>query len=158
MKSKISSPWTFFAKFIFPLSFFVVALIQIVSAWPGIPPPSNGAMWPPPLPYLSLAFPLLFVVFAIVYSGNLKRIYMDKKNLYISNYLKEIVVSIENIQSVEEYPGPRLRPAKIRFREATDFGMQVAFIPRDSSPPWRRSVVVSELRKLANLSDGSRNE
>jgi hypothetical protein len=141
---------TFFFKFIFPLLFLVGACSLIVFAWPGQNPASNGTTWPPLLIYLRLAFPLLIVGFVISHFGNLKRIYVDKKNLYISNYLKEIVVSIGNIQSVEEYPGPRLKPAKIRFREATDFGRQVEFVPRDSSPPWRRSVVVSELRKMAD--------
>lgn len=155
MKSKISSLWTFFAKFIFPLPFFVFALLQIISVWSAKNSTTNGTTWPPLLVYLWLGFPLGVVVSF----GNVKRIYMDKQNLYISNYLKEIVVPIRNVQSVEEYPGPRLRPAKIRFREATAFGMQVAFIPRDSHPPWRRSVVVSELRKMADLldSDGPKN-
>jgi hypothetical protein len=155
MKSAISSPWTFLFKFIFPLPFLVFALIQIASEWPAAPPPSSDA-----LIYLRLAFPLLFVGVAILISGNLKRLYVDKENLYISNYLKEIVVSVSKIQRIEEHLGPRFKATKIYFCEPTAFGTAVEFMPKDSFPPWRRSVVVSELRKLAKLSEseGPRNE
>jgi hypothetical protein len=105
-------------------------------------------MWPLPLVYLRLAFPLLIAGLVILDVGNLKRLYADKENLYISNYLKEIVVSISKIQSIEEDHDV----TRIYFSEATAFGTAVKFVPKNKFPPWRRSVVVSELRKLANLS------
>jgi hypothetical protein len=151
MKSQISSAWTFFGKFIFPIPFAVFALMQlIVSERDGTLPPLT---WPLPLIYVRVAFPILIVGLVILDWGNLKRLYADKETLYISNYLKEIVVSVSKIQSIEEYPGPRLKAVRINFSEATDFGTAVEFIPKDFFPPWRRSAVVSDLRKLANLSE-----
>jgi hypothetical protein len=144
MKSELSSAWTFYGKFIFPIPFFVFALTQITPEWHTLPP----IMWPLPSIYLRLAFPLLIAGLVILDVGNLKRLYADKENLYISNYLKEIVVSISKIQSIEE----DYDVTRIYFSEATAFGTAVKFFPKDKFPPWRRSLVVSELRKLANLS------
>ena len=127
------------------MPFFVFALTQSAPEWHTLPP----IMWPPPLIYLRLAVPLLIAGLVILDVGNLKRIYADKENLYISNYLKEIVVSISKIQSIEEYPDV----TRIYFSEATAFGTAVKFMPKDKFPPWRRSVAVSELRRLADLAE-----
>jgi len=100
---------------------------------------------------LALLFALLFIGFPLFLSARLKRVYLDNDILYISNYFKEIVVPIANVKDIEEYPGPRLKPTKIYFREATGFGTEIQFIPRDTFLPWRRSLVVAELKKLAGV-------
>ena len=71
--------------------------------------------------------------------------------MYISNYVKEIAIPINEIKSIRDYLGPRMRRARICFCGVTEFGAEVVFLPRDSFLPWQRSRVVAELRKMADL-------
>lgn len=146
-KSEISSVWTFFAKFLFPLPFVIFSFSIVFSAWFGNHLPTHIEISSSQMKYLSLYFPIIFIGVPVLLCGRLKRLRLDRENLYISNYFKEVVVPIANIKEVEEHLGLRLAPTRIYFRQATSFGSEIYFIPRDTFLPWRPSLVVAELRK-----------
>ncbi|MDH5668718.1 MAG: hypothetical protein OEY86_11960, partial [Nitrospira sp.] len=53
---------------------------------------------------------------------------MDSTHLYISNYLKEIVVPISDIVNITDYTGLNL-PHIMHFRAPTVFGQSIKFYP-----------------------------
>jgi len=101
-------------------------------------------------------FPLIWVVgtaFILGVAARLKRVRIDDDALYISNYLKEISVPFSAIADVTEF-GPSFlsirggRPAIVHFREPTDFGHRIIFIP-EGSTGMSAGPIVGELKRLA---------
>lgn len=84
-------------------------------------------------------------------SAGLKVVDADDKALYITNYLKEISVPFSNVRDVREL---RLRghPVTIHFKEKTEFGGKITFLPKMRFFDFARShPVVAELKQLANI-------
>ena len=56
----------------------------------------------------------------------------DDHNLYISNYLQQITVPLNEVKGVFESIGRRGKTITIAFKERTVFGKSVIF-----APPWK---------------------
>ncbi len=150
MKRQISSKITFISKIGVP-SFVLfgwgLAIFALL-----FDSGKNGQL---PLPLaVKVLFPALFlVIFAVIFwlSMRLKAVSVDDKFLYISNYLKEISVPFSNIQNITEL---RLRghPVTIHFKEKTEFGSKITFLPKMRFFNFARShPVVAELKELAKI-------
>lgn len=84
-------------------------------------------------------------------NAGLKRVRMDERQLYVSNYLKEILIPFSSITDVRQKRWISSRPITIYFRDATEFGDKVNFMPKQRIQFWRIDPVVNELKQLAGL-------
>jgi hypothetical protein len=82
----------------------------------------------------------------------LKRVLMDDKALYISNYLTEIIVPLNNVSKVSENRWANYRPVTICFRTSTKFGNKISFMPQELwITPWSPHAVVEEIQMAVDL-------
>jgi len=87
------------------------------------------------------------------FCAGLKRVRVDDKFLYVSNYQNEISVPFNLIADVTENRWVRNHPVTIHFHSATEFGDKITFMPKSRMTfrPWSSHPVVAELKQLAHL-------
>jgi hypothetical protein len=131
-----------------PLCLIVVWLLSILNLYPRYLDDDS---------FLWLIVPLLLAL-SIFYAWEFiqfKKISVDDKFLYVSNYLKEIRIPFENIDEVVEQRWKGVTyPIDISLNNHSEFGNVIRFMPevrfgysvRDSTS------VVAELRGLAGTS------
>src|SRR5712692_151442 len=128
----LSSSQTFIMKALFPplwIGGFTLATLRLFIA-PGIWHDESGGPVDPQLKW--------FFLFASVVGGlfmwwsciRLKRVRMDERALYISNYSTEIVVPLANVAEVSENRWVNIHPVTITFHSDTEFGPRVVFMPK----------------------------
>jgi hypothetical protein len=107
---------------------------------------------------LALLAVSLLVLFAFVVP--LKRVRLAADGLRISNYVREVTVPFGAIARVRQNWLPTFRLITLELRTATPLGRRVIFRPAVAQQPafwrrdyWREDALVSELRKLAGLTD-----
>lgn len=149
MKRQISSKITFISKIgvpLFVLFGWATAIFAIL-----FDSHKDGQL-PIPLPVKILFPAIFFVIFAVIFwlSMRLKAVSVDDKFLYVSNYLKETSVPFSNIRNITEL---RLRghPVTIHFKEKTEFGDKITFLPKMRFLSFGSHPVVSELKELASI-------
>jgi hypothetical protein len=146
LQKTLSSGWTYGMKFLFPvlwISGFGLGSLFLWSKAPAdaVPPYGFFAAW------------LAVTAFILWTSVGLKRVRVDERRLYVSNYLREISVPFTAIADVKQNRWLRHRPVTIYFKEATGFGDRVTFMPKQRLNFWSVDPTVSELRRLARLAD-----
>jgi len=78
----------------------------------------------------------------------LKRVRMDDRALYISNYSKEIVVPLGNVAEVTENRWINIHPVSLVFHAETEFGSRIVFMPKVRwFAFWSSHPVVEDVRK-----------
>jgi hypothetical protein len=92
----------------------------------------------------------------VLFCARLKRVRMNEKHLYISNYLREVRVPLNSVTDVRDMNRISLQAVSLKFLPSTPFGSSVTFIPqirfRNMSEPH---PVVKEIKtavKQANRS------
>ena len=150
----LSSYDTFVLKFITPIFAGLISVAFCLLAWAGTIRGLNHEIIPPRTNWITGVL-LLLAAAATLRGVILKRVRMDSEQLYISNYLKEIAVSIANIEQVQEGFGLRVPRITLRFCTRTEFGDKIVFIPEgtifgDSPQPH---PVVKEITQLIQLSN-----
>jgi hypothetical protein len=137
----LSSAWTFWTKFLFP-AIWIFAFGYVTFVW------SGGS------PQTKLVFLVVWIAGATsilwVYAG-LKRVRLDERQLYVSNYIQEIHIPFSAITEVKQNRWINSRPITIYFRDATQFGDKVTFMPKQRIQIWSVDPVVNELKQLAGL-------
>ena len=102
--------------------------------------------------FLFLGVCVLGTTFILWASAGLKRVRMDERQLYVSNYFREIHIPFAEITDVRQNRWLNSRPITIYFRDATEFGGKATFMPKWRIQLfWRTDPVVSELKQLAGL-------
>ena len=153
----LSSAQTFPMKVLFPLlwiSGFAAATLSLFLA-PGFWHGPDGGPPEPELKWLFLLITLAGAVFIWWACIRLKRVRMDDKALYISNYSTEIVVPLVNVAEVTENRWLNIHPVTITFHADTEFGSQVVFMPKTRwFGFWSSHPVVDEIRTAANHAVG----
>lgn len=85
----------------------------------------------------------------------LKRVRMDDRALYISNYSTEISVPLVNVAQVSENRWVNIHPVTIQFHAVTEFGSQVVFMPKTRwFAFWSSHPVVEEIRAAVQGATG----
>jgi len=138
----LSSAWTFWAKVLFP-TIWVFAFGYVTFLWSGGPLQTK------------IVFMVVWIAgtMSILWAyARLKRVRVDERQLYVSNYLREIDVPFSAITNVKQNRWINSRPITIYFRHATQFGDKVTFMPKLRISFWRIDPVVNELRQLAGVS------
>lgn len=118
---ELSSPFTFFYKFIFIflwISGFALGTHEILLAGPDDP------RW---LQYMSIW--VAFAVFIFFSSGNIKKVTMGNGKIQVSNFFRTEEIDIAAIESVDgsTYLSPRL--VWFNLKEPCSFGTKITFIP-----------------------------
>jgi len=151
---RLSSGMTFFYKFIFPV------------VWIGGFGTATVAMWVQPLfqgPHAAepLEVRLGFLVAAIAGSAfiywsciRLKKVSMDDRFLYVSDYATEIQVPLTQVCRVTENRWDNSHPVTIHFSSPTAFGEKITFMPTIRLfGLWTSHPVVERIRTAAHLPD-----
>jgi hypothetical protein len=153
----LSSAQTFVIKFVFPVvwigSFTIAALSLFLfpNSWHGADggPPEANIKW---FFLFATLVGSAFIWWACV---RLKRVRMDTRALYVSNYSTEIVVPLANVAEVTENRWVNSHPVTIRFHSDTEFGSQVTFMPKVRwFAFWSSHPVVEEIRRAVDLATG----
>jgi len=132
MRKAISSPFTFFFKFVSPALWISIGLIALFNAVRE--------------PNLSTEKRISIMLFLVVWTGvptlinywnnfPLKRVYLSESALYVSNYRQEIRVPISSIHEVHSsgswftsWRWPSYRVI-ITLKEPSEFGNRILLIP-----------------------------
>ncbi len=146
IKRTISSSQTVLMKIIFPMVwiplFGIGALMVFFS-------PSSDPQFP--------KFYFLFMwiagsVFIYRLCVRLKKVSLDNRFLYISNYIREIAVPLTEIYDVTENVWINIHPVTIHLKVSSEFGDKIRFMPKTRFFAWFSShPIVNELKELANL-------
>lgn len=143
MPRVLSSAQTFFMKLVFP-PLWSVLFGWLMLAGRGHPAGTYPSM---PIPLLVWCAGMAAMLWMCV---PLKRVSMDGKNLYISNYFREITVPLAAIGEVTENRWINIHPVTIHFRRPTEFGQRITFMPTARLfANWSSHPVVEELRRAA---------
>ncbi|HMA94677.1 MAG TPA: hypothetical protein VKP30_18430 [Polyangiaceae bacterium] len=132
MRETLSSANTFFYKVVFPVLWiggFTIGTAMLFLT--GVDARQDARLTPPPdMKWMFLVATL--VGSAFIYWGcvRLKRVALDGHRLYISNYLKEVVVPLQELECVSENRLVNIHPVTLSFRSETEFGRRVVFMPR----------------------------
>jgi hypothetical protein len=147
----LSSAWTFWTKFVLPVGF---GLGAITFLWSNGLVDRNGATPPLQVKFVLLSVWIPAMALILWISAGLKRVRMDERQLYLSNYVREIAVPFSAITDVRQNLWLNSRPVTIYFRDVTEFGDRATFMPKQRIQFWqfwRPDPVVNELKQLAGL-------
>lgn len=137
----LSSRLTFFTKIVFPTMWIGGFGAGTIVMWIGKVP--SEVKW---------SFLAIFAVgslFILFYCARLKRVRVDGKMLYVSNYLKEIAVPLSVITHISENWLHNFHPVTLSFGRTTEFGNKIAFMPKIRMMPlWRSHPVVDEIKRM----------
>jgi hypothetical protein len=151
MRRTLSSAQTVLMKFIFPavwLAGFAAATVLLLTTG-GFTDP-DGFPPPPEMKWLFLGATVLGGLFPWWCCMRLKRVEIDERWLYVSNYFKEIRVPLEHIEDVSENRWVNIRPITVEFRRETEFGSRIIFMPKTRWWAfWRAHPLVGELEAAA---------
>ena len=149
----LSSAWTFWSKFVFPVLMAGFVLGAAILVWSNGLADRNGAIPPPQVKFVFLGVWISGITLVLWTSAGLKRVCMDERQLYISNYVREIAVPFSAITDVRQNCWLSSRPITIYFRDATELGDRAKFMPKQRIhwQFWRPDPDVNELRQLAGL-------
>lgn len=151
----LSSAQTGLLKFLFPaiwLPGFAVATVFLFR--PGVID-SNGLPPPPEMKWFFLLVTVVGTFFIYWACMRLKRVAMDDRWLYVSNYVQEIQVPLEQIEDISENRWVNIRPITVEFRRPTDFGSRIVFMPKTRWWGfWSAHPVVAELESAIRQARG----
>jgi hypothetical protein len=163
MIQTISSKSTFFYKFIlYPFLISALGYIAFPGLFfgkvPGLP------VWPREFQFVLIIF--WFIICLISWLDpciRFKRIRLDEKNFYISNYFAEIQVPLLEIISVSENRWHKMNPVTLKFKNDTPFGTSVVFAPTERGffASFKPHPVVKEIMagvERAKIGNGFKSE
>lgn len=150
MQRTLSSSQTFWIKVVFPLlwigGFAAVTLAMFLESG------QDGDAAPPQIKWIFLALTVAGAAFLNWTCMLLKRVRMDDQALFVSNYLREIRIPLQLVENVGENFWINLHPVTIEFRDKTEFGRWIVFMPKIRWSFLTSHPVVEEIRQAADRS------
>ncbi len=125
MKRRLSSGLTFIVKAVHPAITISVMIFLSIAIF--VVPDKRGILL-----VMQWIFPIILILIVLQLYRiciPLKRISMDQEALYVSNYIKQIRVSLRDVKSVHEKRLFNIHHIEIEFRHDTEFGKHVVFMP-----------------------------
>lgn len=81
-----------------------------------------------------------------------KKVAVDDRFLYVSNYRKEITIPLSNIGDVTEVKWVRTRPITIHLKTDSEFGRKIIFTPKwKGFSAFASNPIVAELKELGEF-------
>jgi hypothetical protein len=150
MSQQISSMQTFIMKVIFPVVWITAFGFGTLMLWLDAMHDKVGAPPPDEMKWQFLLIWIIGTTFISWLSLPLKQVRVDSTNLYISNYLKEVSTPLKNISDVTENRWINIHPVTIHFRNPTEFGHKITFMPTVRFfALWSSHPIVEELKRWA---------
>jgi hypothetical protein len=153
-KRDLSSALTFSAKFVFPVLWISGFGLGTVSLWLDAFHGGNSELPPSVMKFVFLGVWIIGSAFILWACAGLKRVRVDERQLFVSNYLREICIPFSAVRDVRQNRWEGSRPITIYFRYVTEFGDRATYMPklRIFIPFfWRVDPVVNELKQSAGL-------
>jgi hypothetical protein len=148
----LSSAQTYLMKVVFPIVWISMFGIGAIAMWVGTVRGTNDSLPPSAVKWQFLGIWIVGSVFILWGCAALKRVRVDSKNLYISNYRREISIPVTMIADVTENRWINIHPVTVHFHSVTEFGQKITFMPTVRYfTLWSSHPVVAELRSLAGL-------
>ena len=139
MKRPVSSSLTVIYKFIFPsLWIGMFGLGAVLSFSDG-----DDSAWHFLVALCVGACAFCFLLFP------LKIVHIVPGSIVVSNFFKTIQVPFSQISNVTEWRWINIRPVWIHFKEPTEFGTKIMFMPTLHLWPFRAHPIVGELKRLS---------
>src|SRR5260370_41567117 len=108
----LSSAQTFYWKCIFPVVFISGGGIETLAIFAGVF--SKGDTQPPhAMKWIFLAMWVAGTTFILWFSARFKRVRLDRRFLYVSNYLREISIPLHIVDRVTEIRGMNIHPVTV---------------------------------------------
>jgi hypothetical protein len=102
---------------------------------------------PPEMKWIFLAGLIVGSILIYWWGVRLMRVVMTDQELRISNYRRQIVVPLADVDEVTENRWVNVHPVTIQFVRRTDFGFRIVFMPkRRPFALFSSHPVVAELR------------
>jgi len=146
-KSDLSSAWTLPAKFVFPVLWISGFGLGTAFLW------FNTFHPPAVIKCGLLGVWVIGSAFILWACAGLKQVRIDERQLFVSNYLRELCIPFSAVREVSQNRWLNIRPITIYFRDTTEFGDRATFMPkmRFAIRFWHVDPVVDELKRLAGL-------
>ena len=146
MNRKLSSSQTFLAKFIIGGA-FLVAAAAVVLLFIVVPLLTDWSFgWTHTLIPLLIANVLAYV--SLTTYLPLKVVSIEGTNLRISNFSRDILIPLSQVQHVEEVKQFKLNVIVLTLNRPTEFGRSIMFLPQAQLRLWKEHSVVGELKRL----------
>lgn len=147
----LSSGLTFLMKVIFPMLWISGFGLGTLVLWLS-PMMSDAGHSAVAIKWQFLVAWIAGAAFVLWICGGLKRVRVDSKNLYISNYRHEISVPLSTVSDVTEHRWINIHPVTVHFSQSTEFGRSVTFMPTTRLFGFLSShPVVADLKQLSGL-------
>jgi hypothetical protein len=126
---RLSSPFTFFNKFIVPAIIIGVGLYVLLMSLFTLA--FSNSENPETLRLILFSCLWLAASFLLLYHINfrLKRVSLNEGCLLVSNYAREIKIPLLNIETVKGISHGYWTSVTVRLKEASEFGVKIMFIP-----------------------------
>ena len=144
MKREISSKDTFFYKIILPVFLLICAAVLPVAVY--LYDPKNNLV----SAIFVLIFSLISAALVFVMTKALKKLTLDDGFLYVSNYRKEIIIPLSNIDKILWFGD--VRPTMIYLKTPSEYGKKINFQPKISVSYNELNPIVEELKELTKQS------
>jgi hypothetical protein len=139
-RKNLSSPLTLFYKLIFPALITIGSSSVTVACIIG-----RGLAWES----VGTAVLLFAFTFFLWWDGmRLKKVYIEKDELVISNYIKTIRLPLREMQDVRENRIININPVWLFLKNETVFGKKIMFMPPVRFTFFFTHPVVEDLRKM----------
>jgi hypothetical protein len=146
----LSSAQTLFMKIIFPALWISGFGVGTLALWLGVMHGKNNAPPPDGMKWQFLVIWIVGTAFILWGCSGLKRVRIDKNRLYVSNYIREIHVPLSDVRDVTEVRWINIHPVTVYFRDTTEFGDKIKFMPKVRFLlSWSSHPIVGELKSLA---------
>jgi hypothetical protein len=152
MLKTLSSRLTIFYKVLFPAGWTSVFGLTTLLLWLGVMHGKHGEPPPDQMKWTFLVIWLVGTAFILWMCTRLKQVRVDSNNLYVSNFLREVPIPFSLIADVTENRWINIHPVTIHFRDDTQFGRTVTFMPTARFlKAFSPHPVVVELKRLSGI-------
>ena len=152
MRRQLSSRQTFLAKFVIPAVAFVAAAALFVTPFFVMPLLGEEPFaWGPAL--IALCCVGLTAWWCLTTYVPLKVVSVERPNLWVSNYVKEVAVPLSEVKQVAEVEQFKQKLIVLSLKRPTEFGREIKFLPRAELRLLKEHSVVHELRVMAKAQE-----
>lgn len=146
MKKRLSTPLTFFFKFVFSTIWFFACRVLLFGD-------GFGKTFDPTIIILLVVLPF----FVFWEYSRIKKVEMDMDYLYVSNYIRREKIPLDNVGSITDNIWLQSHPVTINLKESCSFGRKVVFMPRMMFLFFQHHPIVNELKNMVATKEFKKN-
>jgi hypothetical protein len=113
----VSSAWTFWMKIVFPVIWISGFGLAALLFWLGVMHDGNNVLPPPQMKFVFSGLWIVGATLILWSCAGLKRVRIDERQLYASNYLQEISLPFSAIIDVTQNRWINIRPVTVHLRD-----------------------------------------